>query len=263
MIAVGIAIGVVVGALGAGGGILTVPVLIYLLAQDPHTATSSSLVVVLISALFGLIHHARAGNVLWRDGAVFGALSVLGASVGSVLSPLIPPDVLLTAFALLLLAVAATMARKAWRTRRAERCPNDAQSHSADADQVGGTGRTTGGRSKRQRILLVGAMASATGILTGVFGVGGGFVVVPILVTVLAVGIRQAAATSLWVIVIASLASIATRTVDGNFDIDWTVTVLFALASGLGAVIGGPLSARARASTLTGAFAVLLLFVGV
>src|SRR5690625_3202166 len=82
-IVVGLGVGVVVGALGAGGGILAVPVLVFLLAQPPHAATASSLIIVLITAVFSIPHHARKKNVDWKNGLVFGAVSVAGAVVGS------------------------------------------------------------------------------------------------------------------------------------------------------------------------------------
>src|SRR5699024_123718 len=85
-IAVGVGGGIVVGALGAGGGILAVPVLVFLLGMPPHAATASSLVIVLITALASLPHHARQRNVEWRAGLVFAAVSIAGAVVGSRLS---------------------------------------------------------------------------------------------------------------------------------------------------------------------------------
>src|SRR5699024_3392348 len=119
-IAVGVGVGMVVGALGAGGGILAVPVLVFLLGMPPHAATASSLVIVLITALASLPHHARQRNVEWRAGLVFAAVSVAGAVVGSRLSALVPADVLLTLFGIMLAAVAAVMLRRGLRTRRTE-----------------------------------------------------------------------------------------------------------------------------------------------
>ena len=119
-IAVGIGVGIVVGALGAGGGILAVPVLVFLLGMPPHAATASSLVIVLITALASLPHHARQRNVEWRAGLVFAAVSIAGAVVGSRLSALVPADVLLTLFGIMLAAVAAVMLRRGLRTRRTE-----------------------------------------------------------------------------------------------------------------------------------------------
>ncbi|MDN5900351.1 MAG: TSUP family transporter, partial [Brachybacterium sp.] len=82
-VVVGVCVGIVVGALGAGGGILAVPVLVFLLGMPAHSATASSLVIVLITALASLPHHARRKNVDWRNGLVFAGVSVVGAVVGS------------------------------------------------------------------------------------------------------------------------------------------------------------------------------------
>ncbi|MGO2606729.1 MAG: TSUP family transporter, partial [Brachybacterium tyrofermentans] len=76
-IGVGLGVGIVVGALGAGGGILAVPVLVFLLGMPTHSATASSLIIVLITALVSLPHHARHGNVEWKNGLVFAGVSVV------------------------------------------------------------------------------------------------------------------------------------------------------------------------------------------
>src|SRR5690606_1759020 len=119
-IGVGLGVGIVVGAPGAGGGILAVPVLVFLLGMPPHAATASSLVIVLITALASLPHHARQQNVEWRAGLVFAGVSVVGAVLGSRLSALVPPDVLLTLFGVMLAVVAAAMLRRGRRPRRTE-----------------------------------------------------------------------------------------------------------------------------------------------
>src|SRR5690625_3638510 len=120
-IVVGLGVGVVVGALGAGGGILAVPVLVFLLAQPPHAATASSLIIVLITAVFSIPHHARKKNVDWKNGLVFGAVSVAGAVVGSRLSAQVDPQLLLTLFGTMLVVVAGVMARRGVIGRREER----------------------------------------------------------------------------------------------------------------------------------------------
>jgi uncharacterized membrane protein YfcA len=119
-IAVGVGVGIVVGALGAGGGILAVPVLVFLLGMPPHAATASSLVIVLITAVASLPHHARQRNVEWRAGLVFAAVSVVGAVIASRISALVPADVLLTLFGIMLVLVAAAMLRRGLGTRRTE-----------------------------------------------------------------------------------------------------------------------------------------------
>lgn len=253
-LAVGLGIGVVVGALGAGGGILAVPVLVYLLGQPPHDATTESLVIVGITAVFAIIHHARAGTVDWRRGLVFALVSVAGAVAGSRLSVLVAPDVLMVLFALLLACVAAVMIRRAVRARR-EETGGDGRRSAADGPGVppaDGTGAVAV-RSWPRLVLA----ALLTGALTGFFGVGGGFIVVPMLVIVLGLGMRRAAGTSLLVMIIATAGSLLAR-IGTDVHPDWGVTLVFAAASSLGAMVGGPLSARARVSTLTWLFALLL-----
>ena len=286
-IGVGLGVGIVVGALGAGGGILAVPVLVLLLGMPPHAATASSLVIVLITALASLPHHARQQNVEWRAGLVFAGVSVVGAVLGSRLSALVPPDVLLTLFGVMLAVVAAAMLRRGRRTRRTEDAEaaalgtapladGDAPIASHDdpvLDQPGpDTVETADGlhhhhgepdlpfapaASPSPRLRYVIAAASLTGFLTGFFGVGGGFIVVPMLVIALGLAMRRASGTSLLVMIIATATSLLAR-LGTDVQVDWATTLVFAAGSAVGGVLGGPLSAKARPSTLTLLFAALL-----
>ena len=115
---IGLAVGVVVGALGAGGGILSVPILVYALGQHPHSATASSLVIVGSTAVAGLVHHVRRRTVDWGNGVIFGLLGVAGSVVGSRLSVQLDGRVLLGLFAGLLALVAIAMFRSALISRR-------------------------------------------------------------------------------------------------------------------------------------------------
>jgi len=287
LVLLAIGVGIVVGALGAGGGILAVPVLVFLLGMPPHAATASSLVIVLITALASLPHHARQRNVEWRAGLVFAGVSVVGAVLGSRLSALVPPDVLLTLFGAMLAVVAAAMLRRGLRTRRTEEAEaaalgttpladGDAPIASHDdpvLDQPGpDTVETADGlqhhhgepdlpfapaASPSPRLGYVIAAASLTGFLTGFFGVGGGFIVVPMLVIALGLAMRRASGTSLLVMIIATTVSLLAR-LGTDVQVDWATTLVFAAGSAVGGVIGGPLSARARLSTLTLLFAALL-----
>lgn len=285
---VGLSIGVVVGALGAGGGILAVPVLVYVLGQDPHEATASSLVIVGLTALASLTHHARVGTVAWRDGLLFGLGSVLAALIGARASALVPSHLLMILFAVLLLGVSAVMLRSAIRGRAAERADERAGTRTqddggdgarfgnardgldadprdgavdADAVEIRGSGSPAEPATLRPSTARLLLAATATGLLTGFFGVGGGFIVVPMLVLVLGLSMRRAAGTSLLVMIIATAASLAGRAGTG-VHVDWPVTLLFAAGSMAGGALGGPLSARVRPSTLVLAFAVLLGVVG-
>ena len=286
-IGVGLGVGIVVGALGAGGGILAVPVLVFLLGMPTHSATASSLIIVLITALVSLPHHARHGNVEWKNGLVFAGVSVVGAVVGSRLSALVPAPVLLTLFGVMLVGVAIAMLRRALRTRRDERAEAIAHGTPAELeaeepvavhddpvlDQPGpdtvesadGIQRhhgepelpTTPAASASPRLPLVIAAATLTGFLTGFFGVGGGFIVVPMLVMALGLAMRRASGTSLLVMVIATATSLLAR-LGTDVHVDWTITLIFAAGSAVGGILGGPLSTKARPSTLTLLFSVLL-----
>ena len=108
----GLLIGLSLGALGGGGSILTVPVLVYLLHQPPHAATAGSLLIVGITATAGMVAHQRAGRVRLAPGVTFGVLGIAGAYAGTRLSSSIRPDLLLALFAALMLVAAAAMARR-------------------------------------------------------------------------------------------------------------------------------------------------------
>lgn len=249
-LAVGLGVGVVVGALGAGGGILSVPVLVYLLGQEPHAASAGSLVIVGLTALVSLIPRSREGHVRWRDGLVFGVLSSVGTVLGSRLSVLVDPRTLMLLFSVLLVAVGVMMLRKAFRARRAD-----------GSGAAGAEGASSGRRGGRGLPLLI-ACATATGFLTGFFGVGGGFAVVPMLVLALGFTMREASSTSLLVMIIASVVGLVSR-IGTSISVDWMVVVVFALASMCGGLIGAPALRRVRESTLTLLFGVLLLLVAV
>lgn len=252
-------------------GLAVGAVLVYLLHQEPHAATMSSLVIVVLTALVSLPHRARSGQVDWRLGTLFGVLSVAGAYAGSRLSALVAPRVLMLLFAGLLLVVAVAMVRNGVRARRGEAAAagpadaeatalaeDDAEPTALAEDDAGATAAEPRGGARWVRLILA---ATATGLLTGFFGVGGGFIVVPILVLALALPMRRAAGTSLVIMIIAGAAGLLSR-VGSGIALDWVTTLLFTAGSMVGGLAGGPLSARARSSTLTLLFAALLLVVG-
>jgi uncharacterized protein len=225
----GLGIGLLLGLLGGGGSILAVPVLVYVLGQPVREATTESLLVVGAAALVGAADRARAGLVQVRVALAFGAAAAPGAVAGSVLNRLIGGRALLLAFAVLLLAVAAAM------VLREE-----------------GSG-TPAGRSSVARVAGVGV---ATGVLTGLFGVGGGFVVVPALALLLGLPLPLAVGTSLLVIALTSAAALAAHLAGGGLD--WTVATVFAAAAVAGALAGRRAGARLQGRRLGELFAVLL-----
>ena len=296
----GLLIGLSLGALGGGGSILTVPALVYLLHQQPHAATTGSLIIVGITALAGVIAHQRAGRVRVAQGVTFGVLGVAGSFAGTRLSAGVAPDLLLTLFAVLMLAAAAAMLRRRrrrrpppgrhrfarrWLIHRKLALSRPAGSRSRAVPRLprgwlrgrpgGAPGRRRwteppGGAAARRRswpAAIPGAVkivtaATAVGLLTGFFGVGGGFVIVPALVLALGFEMPAAVGTSLLVIAINSAASLAAR-LGGHVHLDWPLLAVFTVAALAGAVAGNRVACRVDASRLTAAFAVLLAAVAV
>ena len=122
---IGAFVGIVVGSLGAGGGILSVPILVYILGQDPHQATGLSLIIVGLTAAVSLATRARGGNVAWREGTLFALAGLVGTWAGSTLGPLVSARALMLSFCALLAAVAVFMVRSQLRPS-ASLSPNEA-----------------------------------------------------------------------------------------------------------------------------------------
>jgi uncharacterized protein len=237
--AIGLALGLLLGAVGGGGAILTVPVLVYLLGEPPHTAAAGALAVVAAGAATGAVGHARGGRVCWALALAFSAAAVPGGLAGSQLSSAVSGRALMAGFALVMLAAAGATW---WRSGRvaegaAEACP------AGPLAAVAGAGL-------------------AVGLLTGFFGVGGGFVVVPVLTLALGVGIRRAAATSLAIVGLVSLAGLAGHLAAGMRP-DWAVVLPLAAALAAGAWAGAGVMARLSQRLLATGFAGLVAVVAV
>lgn len=254
----GVIIGLSLGALGGGGSILTVPALVYLLGQDPRVATTSSLLIVGLTSLIALIPHARAGRVRVAQGLVFGALGTAGSFTGSRLSAAVSPPVLLAAFAALMLVVAVVMVR---RTPRLE--PDPSARPQADSERGPGGDPTTPRRSfvsDPRRLAKLLTTATAVGPLTGFFGVGGGFALVPALVVALGFSMPVAVGTSLLVIAVNSVTALAARAHLAT-ELDWPLIATFTAAAVLGSLLGSRTVSRVTPRRLQQAFVTLLVVV--
>lgn len=296
-LAVGALIGLVVGALGAGGGILSVPALIYLLGVAPHEATSASLVIVLFTALAALAGRIGKNTICYQIALVFAALATVGTWLGSLANRAVSADLLMYAFALLLICVGLVMLRRAYPGlfsasfglfRGAARAGGGAVSSDDGAADSGGyvaggaggdgTGSTPAlgavsamgevssigvgspiGAAPLWRVALV---ATITGALTGFFGVGGGFAIVPALTLVLHLPIKRAASTSLLIMAITAVVALVVRA-QTSLSVDLGVIGAFTVASMLGGVAGAPLTRKVSNQKLTASFAALLLAVAV
>lgn len=238
-VVVGLLIGVVLGTLGGGGAIITIPVLTYGFSMGVHQSTTASLVIVGLSSAVAVVAHARAQRVDWGRGLVFAAIGTLGAVAGSFLARGLDPDWLMLAFGVLLTVVALLMFRRSG-------------SASADAEPAS---------LRHPRTLAVTvAAALVVGLLTGFLGVGGGFAIVPALTLVLGLSMPVAAATSLLVIAVNSAAALAAKLSLG-IDLDWPLVATFTVATMAGSVVGARLAGRLDPKLLKKAFATLLLVV--
>lgn len=239
----GLVIGLSLGALGGGGSILTVPALVYALGQSPRQATTASLVIVGITALAGAVGHARAGRVRWVAGSAFGLAGIAASVAGTFANRAVDPNVLLLAFAGLMFVVAVAMLRRGNRPEGVL---------SALPARRASTGATVG------RVIGAGLIV---GFLTGFFGVGGGFVIVPGLVFALGYSMPTAVGTSLLVIAINSAGALLARI--GGATFDWAVIVPFTAAAIVGSLAGKRVADRVPAAGLTRGFVVLLLLLAV
>lgn len=230
----GLAVGLLLGLVGGGGSILAVPVLVYVLGQPVKAATTESLLIIGTAALVGAAAYARSGRVQIRTGLAFGAAGAAGAIAGTALNRLVSDRALLLAFVPLLLAAAAAMLRRP-----------------PDLPEPG----------RKLSLVRVAPTGLATGVLTGFFGVGGGFVIVPALVLLLGLPITLAVGTSLLVIALTSGAALASHLASGS--IDWTIAVAFTGAAIAGALAGRRLGATVSAERLGHLFALLLVAIAV
>ena len=271
-IPVAVLIGFSLGALGGGGSILTVPVLVYLLGQNPHAATTGSLIIVGVAALIGMAAHARAGHVRVLQGSLFAMVGLVGTYAGSRLSERVDPALLLGAFSMVMvLAATAMMRRKPCNERPSPPASAlvAARTPVGESRQVDRSGRrpaeqreapaSTSTRPFRSaaNAALIGGTATGVGLVTGFFGVGGGFVVVPALVLALGYDMPVAVGTSLLVIAVNSGTALASRA-GQHVSLDWPLLAVFALFAGLGSVAGRSVSLHVAPGRLTAGFAALL-----
>lgn len=247
----GALIGLVIGALGGGGSILTVPALVFVVGLSAQAATTASLVIVGLTAAVAAVGHARSGGTRWRTGSLLAVAGVPASVLGSLLNRSVDENVLLLAFAALMLVAAAGMLL---RTRQQDEPHEHGSGPGATATAV---------RPARVRaVLRLGSAGALIGFLTGFLGVGGGFVIVPVLVLALRFPMPAAVGTSLLVIALNSAVALGARATDGA-SYDWDVIVPFTAAAIVGSLLGKRISDRLPAATLTRAFAVLLLLVAV
>lgn len=248
----GLAVGLSLGALGAGGSILAVPALVYVAGQGVPAATTTSLIVIGVAAAVGVADHWRAGRVHAGIGVGFGVAGIGGSVAGSVLNRTVDPDVLMLAFA-------ALVGVAAWRMVTA--CPTCTRAGEAAAVSRKGEGQLGQPTRRWATVASIAVAGALVGFFTGLFGVGGGFLAVPALTLLLRLPMGEAVGTSLLVIVLNSVSALGARL--GHADVDWAVAGPFAVAAVAGVVVGGRVADRIPAATTLRWFAGLLVAVAV
>lgn len=232
----GVLIGVSLGLLGGGGAILSVPVLVYILLVPVKTAVPTSLVVVGLTSLLGAIRHYRAGNVNAHAALVFAPAAAAGSLAGSRLALLVDGRFQLALFAIVLLIAAFRMLQTSNVEQEGEPAP-----------------------ARPLPILM--AIGAGAGLLTGLVGVGGGFLYVPALALLGGLRMKQAVGTSLALITVSCAAGLAGYI--GTVHLDWTLIVIFTTLALVGVGIGSALVPKVDAARLRRGFAFLMLVMGV
>jgi uncharacterized membrane protein YfcA len=228
-------IGVALGLLGGGGSILTTPILLYALKMPTKEAIATSLIVVGTTSLAAVVQHARAGNVVWKTGLVFGAAGMVGAYLGGLGAAWVPDRVLLLLFAAMMLATAVAMFR--------------------------GRKEAMSGEAAGQALWKIVLDGLVVGVVTGLVGAGGGFLVVPALALLGGLPMQKAVGTSLLVIAMKSFAGYAGHA--AHVDIQLSLAGAVSGAAVVGSVLGGQLAQRIPAEALRKGFAGFVLVMGI
>lgn len=226
----GFVIGLTLGLLGGGGSILTVPALVYIVGVNPQAAITASLVIVGMNSAMGAMMHRKQGTLNWKVALLFGGSGMIVAYLSAGLSKLVSSHMLMVLFALLMLLVGTLMIFR---------------KQPAEEDQ------------QRRGWMVTMASGAGVGLLTGFLGVGGGFLIVPALVMLVGLPMRQAVGTSLVIIAMNSLAGFL-----GHLNgppIDMTVIALFVVAGFAGALAGARLVKRVNPLLLRNAFGMFVI----
>lgn len=233
----GVLIGVLLGLLGGGGSILAVPALVYALDMDMDQAIPMSLVVIGIASAVGLLPKVRAHQVQWRLAGIFAITGIPATFAGTAMGRHLPQTALLIGFAAVMVVAGVRMLRDAAGTGTA-----------CDVGADGIDWRRCAPRSMSAGL--------GVGLLTGLLGVGGGFLIIPALVMMLGVEMPVAVGTSLLIIVANSAAGVAAHL--HGLNLDWAVTAAFAGTATAASLVAGQLGTRVDIDRLQSWFAYLV-----
>ncbi|MBG6181165.1 sulfite exporter TauE/SafE family protein [Arthrobacter sp. CAN_A1] len=234
-LSLGLAVGIILGLVGAGGSIIAVPALVYGVGMSTGEAIPTSLLVVGAASVAALLPRLSAG-INWPVVGLVGAAGIPAAWGGAAVGELLNPDLLMLIFAAIMVVAGIRMLGSV-----------------AEATGSCSTGPGRSFRSCAPKALAVGVLV---GFLTGLLGVGGGFLLTPALTLFLGLGLKQAVGSSLAIIAINSAAGFSAHAV--GFSIDWPLTLAFALPAILGSLVAGRLARLVQDRHIRVAFAILI-----
>ena len=227
-------IGLSLGLLGGGGSILTVPILVYVLKMDPKVSIALSLAIVGTTSLFGVIRHYKNNNVNFKIALTFAPVAMIGTFMGAKISQMISGQTQLILFAVIMLLASIFMLKGRKDTDKKE---------------------------VQLNYILISVVAVAVGILTGVVGVGGGFLIVPALVLLAGASMKESVGTSLFIISLNSFSGFSGYI--GLVEIPWIFLLKFTSFSVVGIFVGTSLVKFISQNSLKKAFAVFLIIMGI
>jgi uncharacterized membrane protein YfcA len=237
--------GILLGLLGSGGSIITIPALIYLLGVDPKQAIAMSLGIVAITASITAVNHWRRGNVDVRIAVIFGLFGIVGTYAGTKLGVVTPVVIQLTVFAVVMYAAAYRMLK-----------PQRAELKSVGAAVVHGF---PVGELASSSLWQIAALGIGVGALTGFVGVGGGFLIVPALVLLSRMPMKRAVGTSLVIVAFNCVTGFAGYA--GVVPINYVLMLTFTAVAIAGSFAGAMLSQRISGDALKRSFAIFLVLV--
>ena len=260
-------VGLSLGLLGSGGAILTVPILVYLVGHDEKAAIVESLAIVGAIALFGAARASFAKKIDWKSALLLAIPGVFGTLLGTHVAQWIPGAVQLLLLAALMLTASVLMFRS---PRKSEPMPNDVDTSVTDfsVTDFSDTDLSANDQAPTSGSAIIAAQGFALGFMTGIVGIGGGFLIVPVLVLLRRLPMKIAIGTSLAIIAVNCTAGLVKSIFAGSAAlhpsateqnaIDWTVIGLFIALGIVGSLIGSLLARRIDQGTLRKVFAVFL-----
>ena len=260
-------VGLSLGLLGSGGAILTVPILVYLVGHDEKAAIVESLAIVGAIALFGAARASFAKQIDWKSALLLAIPGVFGTLLGTHVAQWIPGAVQLLLLAALMLTASVLMFRS---PRKSEPMPNDVDTSVTDfsVTDFSVTDLSANDQAPTSGSAIIAAQGFALGFMTGIVGIGGGFLIVPVLVLLRRLPMKIAIGTSLAIIAVNCTAGLVKSIFAGSAAlhpsateqnaIDWTVIGLFIALGIVGSLIGSLLARRIDQATLRKVFAVFL-----